>query len=371
MLDQFICPIPWISLSLGAKNAPRLCCHQSTYNLEGTLNISDALKLRHTQKVRDEMIKGTVPLECSSCFQLEQSGCRSPRLDYLDRFKYQPDTKTQIKYLDITVDNDCNLECLMCSPVYSKKLSSFYETQLNTVKTEAWTSELSLSDIQQMLPTLEQVTITGGEPFLSEKSLTIMKTLVESPRAHEIVLRIFTNLTHLPLTTLKNLTKLKRLELILSLDSIGENYELMRFPAKWEKILSHLKLIKEAKMQNLDLHVHSVLTAVNWTTVGELIKFFEQNVPSYNILPIFAEIDTPQLLHPRVLPEKQFQQGKELILSALASLTPQNDWHKHQIIDLKNLVDKIEGAAHKDKYLDYQVFMQKIKTHRNSRLKHV
>lgn len=371
MADKFICPIPWISLSLGAKNAPRLCCHQSTYNLEGTKDLSEALKLGHTQKIREEMIKGNVPLECSSCFNLEKSGCRSPRLDYIERFKYQPDAGTQIKYLDITVDNDCNLECLMCSPVYSRKLSSFYETQLKTPRTEAWSSELGLKEIQKLLPTLEQVTITGGEPFLSAKSLSIMQTLIESPRAQEIVLRVFTNLTHLPLSILKDLSKLKRLEFILSLDSTGENYELIRFPAKWDKILSHLKLLKESKLKNLDLHVHSVLTAVNWTSIGELIRFFQQEVPSHNILPIFAEIDTPLILHPRVLPEKHFQQGKESILSALGSLNPQNEWHKHQIEDFKNLVTKIEETSHEEKYVDYQIFIQKIKSHRSSRLKHV
>lgn len=370
MPDKFICPIPWISLSLGAKNAPRLCCHQSSYDLED-FNLSDALKLRHTQKVRNEMMNGKTPSECRSCFDLEKSGCRSPRLDYIDRFTHNPNSETQIKYLDITVDNDCNLECLMCSPLYSKKLSAFYETQLKATKTDAWTSELSIKNIEDMLPTLEQVTLTGGEPFLSAKSLKIMQTLVDSPRAQEIVLRVFTNLTHLPLSTLRGLSKLKRLELILSIDSVGENYELIRYPAKWEKILLNLKALKEAKLPNLDLHVHSVLTAVNWTSTGELIDFFKHNVPSYNILPIFAEIDTPQILHPRVLPEKQFLEGKESILSALTSLNPQNEWHKHQIDDLIKLLRKIEEAPHSDKYLDYQIFMQKLKNHRSSRLKHV
>src|SRR5690606_13403091 len=104
--------------------------HQSIQN-DLSLDTRNLSELNHLDAIRKQMIQGKVPAECSGCFALEKSGCSSPRHDYLRRFPIDPDhTNPTIRYLDLTVDNDCNLECVMCSPVYSRRLIKFFKDEL-------------------------------------------------------------------------------------------------------------------------------------------------------------------------------------------------------------------------------------------------
>ncbi len=367
MSKTTLCPIPWISLSVGAKDAPRLCCHQTGLYAP----VDNLLSLDHTKAARDLMLAGKMPSECGHCTSLEEASCRSPRQDYLDRFSFEENSSPVIKYLDLTVDNDCNLECVMCSPIYSRKLHSFYEKELKISAEKNWVTSLTSDDISQLIPDLEQVTLTGGEPFLSKRSIDIIRQLSTSGRAHEIVLRVFTNLSHLPVELLKDLNAFKKLELILSIDSVEDNYEVMRFPAKWNNLLLNIEKLKQQKFRELDLHQHTVLTAANWTKTGEIIRFFSRTFPmSYNIIPIFVEIDSPGILHPRVLPEDAWIEGKTEALKALNELIPRQESDRGQIENFKNLILKMEQKNHRDRYMDYQIYMQKVKAHRKERQPH-
>lgn len=362
-----MCPLPWISLSVGAKDSPRLCCHQNGLYPK-TENL---LALDHAKTARELMLAGHMPAECGHCTSLEEASCRSPRQDYLERFTFEENKAPIIKYLDLTVDNDCNLECVMCSPLYSRKLHSFYEKELKISTEKNWVTSLTNEDISALIPKLEQVTLTGGEPFLSKRSIDIIRQLSTSGRAHEIVLRVFTNLSHLPVDLLKDLNAFEKLELILSIDSVGENYELMRFPAKWNNLLQNIEKLKQQNFRELDLHQHTVLTATNWTKMGEIIRFFARTFPmSFNIIPIFVEIDTPGILHPRVLPESQWEEGKNAALSALTELIPRNEAQRGQIENFRNLIVKMEQTNHRDRYMDYQIYLQKVKAHRKERQPH-
>ena len=367
MSKSNMCPLPWISLSVGAKDSPRLCCHQNgLYPQSGSL-----LKLDHAKEAREVMLAGKMPVECGHCTSLEEANCRSPRQDYLERFTFEEKSVPVIKYLDLTVDNDCNLECVMCSPLYSRKLHSFYEKELKISAEKNWVTSLTNEDISGLIPNLEQVTLTGGEPFLSKRSVDIIRHIATSGRAHEIVLRVFTNLSHLPVELLKDLNAFKKLELILSIDSVEDNYELMRFPAKWNNLLQNIEKIKQQTFRELDLHQHTVVTAANWTKMGEIIRFFTRTFPtSFNIIPIFVEIDTPGILHPRVLPESQWSEGKRAALTALDELMPRNDAHRGQIENFRNLIVKMEQKNHRDRYMDYQIYLQKVKAHRKERQPH-
>lgn len=368
MKASFLCPIPWVSLSMGSYNSPRLCCHQTAPHSLPTPAISTLLDLPHGQSARSEMLAGKVPSACMSCLELEQAGCQSPRQDYLKRFPFDVTDKPVIRYLDLTIDNDCNLECVMCSPNYSARLGLFFEQKLAGSPTERWSSRLTNADLVKMFPSLEQITITGGEPFLSARFKEIINFLCEQDQSKNIVLRVFTNLTRIPVDLMKKLDSFKRLELILSIDSVGSNYEFMRYPAKWDVFLHNLDVLKSLNMKHTHLHFHAVITAINWLHIGELIDFFRLNLPSNNIIPVFVEIESPIFLHPKVLSPEEYARGKKLILEALVRLRPQNAIHQEQIQAFNRLIDNIDRKNHHNKFIDYHIYLQKIKSHRQRKL---
>src|SRR5690606_4941633 len=108
-MGKFVCPIPWVSLSLGAQSTPRLCCHQEA--AISTQEDADLLQLSHLATIRESMLRGEVPPQCRGCYRLEESGCSSPRHNYINRFGNADEVR--IKYLDVTFNNDSNLECMM------------------------------------------------------------------------------------------------------------------------------------------------------------------------------------------------------------------------------------------------------------------
>lgn len=354
--SQFKCPIPWVSLSLGAQTTPRLCCHQSC-DLESQ-KISDLEKLSHVESIRTEMKKGNVPIQCKGCFELEAAGCFSPRMDYLNRFGETEEVA--IKYLDVTFNNDCNLECVMCSPIYSHKLNKLFHHELNFPKVDRWSVDISDEKLHSLLPGLEMLTITGGEPFASKKILTFIKSVSQSDYSKNITLRLFTNLTHLDLGLLKNLECFKKVEIYLSIDSIEENYEFIRYPAKWNRIIENLELLKAHKFSHLDIYLHCVLMNVNWPYIPALLRFYFEQMEDFCSFPVFIEIDNPDFLHPSVMNKEDLLKHGSDIQNFLDEKELNYPKYKDRIVELRNLVKKLLQKWEPQKLIEYKVFLSKM-----------
>lgn len=364
-MGKFICPIPWVSLSLGAQSTPRLCCHQET--AIATQENADLLQLSHLKTIRESMLRGEVPPQCKGCFKLEESGCSSPRQDYINRFGRVDEVK--IKYLDVTFNNDCNLECMMCSPLYSYKLNKLYHRELELSHSSTWQVDLDSKTLDRMLPSLEVITLTGGEPFVSKKILDFIKGLSDGPFAQRLTLRVFTNLSQMSLEIINVLKKFKKVELLLSVDSVEENYEFIRYPASWKTLIDNINLLKNNRFPHLDIHLHCVLMATNWSFVGELIKFYKNTLGHPNLLPIFVEIDTPSFLHPGVLPEKEFLEGLVKIEEVLDGLEMEFQDRVSEVSELRILLKKIASKRDPNLYLQYKVFKSKLSEAR-AKVKH-
>lgn len=352
-----------MSLSFGARSTPRVCCHQN-----GQLSYSqeaDLINLEHLQSVREEMDNGKVPSLCQGCFELEKNGCISPRHDYLNRYGEKQE-EIKVRYLDVTFNNDCNLECLMCSPIYSYKMNNLYHRELHYEREPQWQTELTSSMLKSLLPTLEVITLTGGEPLVSKKIIDFIKLLSSSEFAKSLTLRIYSNLSHIDHDILNLLSRFKKVELLLSIDSVGENYELIRYPAKWDKLVSNIEFLNNNRFPHLDVHLHSVLMSTNWPYIGELIEFYQKYLGYPNELPIFVEIDTPSFLHPGVLPEEQFRSGLEKIEKTLMLLEQTKPQAHSEINLLRRLLDQISCKRDPNLYLQYKVFLSKITAARKS-----
>ncbi len=355
-MNKFICPIPWVSLSLGAQSAPRLCCHQI-----GGLDSKkedDLLKLDHLKVFREQMLKGEVPAACQGCFDLEKAGCISPRHDYINRFGQNP-VEVAVRYLDVTFNNECNLECLMCSPLYSYKLNNLYHNEMGLPKVLAWQAELNEKMLKEILPNLEMITLTGGEPFISKRMIDFIKILGRSGYAQNITLRIYSNLTNINAEILKLISVFKKVDLLLSIDSVGENYELIRYPASWKKIKENVTFLNANRFPHLEIHLHAMLMTTNWNSLGDLIEFYQSELARTHHLPIFTEIDSPSFMHPGVLPESLLQEGLNRTNKVLDELLLGQPAAAPEVKMLRSLLDKIVAKREPNLYLQYKVFLAK------------
>jgi MoaA/NifB/PqqE/SkfB family radical SAM enzyme len=356
-----------MSLSFGPNSVPRVCCHQNgALKNTSSTSLDVARLLKHNDDIKTKMINKQIPSECIECHQLESNGCQSPRLHYLEKF---PDISEnllpKIEYLDITIDNRCNLECLMCSPHYSNRLNSFFNKSLGLGNIEKWELNFTNSEIDSLLPDLKMLTLTGGEPLLSPRAMSFLSYVSESADSSHIDLRLFSNLTFLPENLETVLNKFKTVEFILSIDSIKENYELVRYPAKWNDIDTNITTLLALNLPKTTLNFHVVVMAGNWNYLVDLLKYFQEKKINSNLLfPILGEIENPLYLHPTVLPKNEYQAGFDKIQDFISHTFPQSDSQEKELNSFKNLIQKINEKDYKQYYIEYKTYMNKIMIHR-------
>ena len=103
------------------------CCQMSSGDFGKKLAI-DGIKSKNPieifndtvfQKLRDDLLNGVKTDVCKTCWKMEENGFFSFRLYSKDK-DLTDDVKLQ--KIDLTLSNNCNLSCRMCSPYSSHKL---------------------------------------------------------------------------------------------------------------------------------------------------------------------------------------------------------------------------------------------------------
>ncbi|MHB8788691.1 MAG: twitch domain-containing radical SAM protein [Desulfobulbaceae bacterium] len=156
--------------------------------------------------------------------------------------------------------------------------------------------EIIFGDFLNDLTNVKEVLLTGGEPLLNPVTAKIIDFLIQHGMEREIALVMNTNTTYLPVTILDKLKTFKRVHMNLSIDSVGDVYEYIRFPAKWEKIKNNINMLKEKR---IPLGAVPILQAYNVLNAVDLCRFFEENGVNYNLLMMHG----PYFLHCALLPD--------------------------------------------------------------------
>lgn len=170
--------------------------------------------------------------------------------------------------LDIRFGNLCNQKCVMCNPTFSNlwyeehfdyfKTNSFGQSTQITVtkdaKTGKWIEPNELQwfedprwwpKFEQMMPHLRHIYITGGEPMVTPAHDVMLDKLIESGHAKDIWLEYDTNASTVNDKIAKRWSHFKKVHIRASMDSIGAEYELIRFGGKWEKFQANIKKLKQ------------------------------------------------------------------------------------------------------------------------------
>jgi sulfatase maturation enzyme AslB (radical SAM superfamily) len=168
--------------------------------------------------------------------------------------------------------------------------------------------QLSDDDIDKLILHIKNVKgkiyleLKGGEPLIMPQTKTLVNRLIELPNAEKITLLIVTNGTVVPEWVDSVQHKISKLQLIVSVDGIGEVYNYIRGTNKFtfndcfkniEKFhaFKNIDLKFNVVVQNLNIHqmieIHQLLTAFPKTT----INYITLSMPSYlavNVMPSTA-----------------------------------------------------------------------------------
>ena len=245
------CILPFIHLETTPNGDAKPCCLYEESMPVGNFNeqtIDEIWNGEKIKKLRNEFIEGGKPKGCHKCWSAEASGNKSKRLTDNERFNDKDIVNPYPLYLDLKLGTVCNLKCRTCSTGHSFKWKEdeikLYGKPLNEDLQSYWVDEDSVfwNDIIKVLPYIEYFDFTGGEPLLIKRHFDILRLCVEKGDAQNISIHYNTNGTVQITDEMAELwSHFKWVEVMFSIDGMNEQFEYLRFPAKWNVVESNFK----------------------------------------------------------------------------------------------------------------------------------
>jgi glutamate-1-semialdehyde 2,1-aminomutase len=142
-----------------------------------------------------------------------------------------------------------------------------------TDRDEPWymNDDKVFGDALKSIDSLERLYITGGEPLINDRVADILRYLVETGAASRIHLELSTNCTSVNPRYIENIKKFRHVEMLLSLDAVGETYEYIRYPARWSTIEANVRKLKYE--HGLLCKVPPVIQVYNVLNLVEVFRF--------------------------------------------------------------------------------------------------
>lgn len=98
-------------------------------------------------------------------------------------------------------------------------------------------------DLLRSPDTLRRLYITGGEPLINDRVKAVLDHMIDIGAAAHIDLELSTNCTHIDPRFIDRLGQFHKLTLLLSLDSVGEAFEYIRYPARWDVVDKNVRFL--------------------------------------------------------------------------------------------------------------------------------
>ena len=348
MKKQFIhdknyptCLAPWHALTIkwGGNVIPDIIYKGKLGNInEKTLkeifDSNPAKALRYAHRNRE------IPPSCIGCAKKEKSG-KSRRLYFWDRLDWDVklDSKNlrirdepDIRYLDFTLSNKCNLACIHCNPFVStgwtkdgKKLNKEMPEYWKEVPLGFHGAELNFMDNlfanPEYFDNLQWVALRGGEPLYDERCKALLKWFIDNGKAKDLMLDISTNATVFDEDFKEMFKHFKHIELNISIEAVGELYSIIRGgPYTFEQLEQNIEKFYEYD----NIEVVFAVTVMN-TNIFELKSiwdwFTEKHIHRASISMSNVVVD-PSYLNIAHMPEHL----KALALDKIAPIPDEAIW---------------------------------------------
>lgn len=295
LLGDTFCVNMWNHLYIDTQLNILPCCiadrDRSLGNL-ATQTVEEIVNGKASNNIRLNMLQGKRCNECSSCYEIEDSGLTSRRQrenkrfeSVIDNLKSQTNSdgslvKFKPTYFDIRLNNICNLKCRTCSGEFSSMLAQEEKKLFNNVvnfqripTTESRAKVLN--SIIDYFDQAETIYFAGGEPLILNEHYEILDFLIKQNKTDIQIFynTNFTNLTFKDKNIVDYWKKFSNITLGASLDGHGKIFEYIRHGAKWDKIENNL-LAVQTKCPHVNITVSSTVSLLSFESIMELQKLW-------------------------------------------------------------------------------------------------
>jgi len=408
-----ICTIPWNHQATYQNGDYGICC-QCIYTSGGRMltndkpvnvltdNFNEVRNHPTLIELRRSMLNGEKSELCKLCWDEEDLGLVSKRqqqqhsykdtlqkiLDSEDISGYLDTDTFPIQYLDSRLGNLCNLKCRMCGPGDSslwleemyemgtpsfkfgtinkpykiEKVSNVYKIQGDDF--QYYTSKKFNDAIQKILPTVNRIYFTGGEPLINKKHYEILDYCIETNFAKNITLEYNTNGTTLNKNLLDQWKHFASVIVCFSIDGIDDIANYIRYPSKWEVIKQHMYDLDNADIPSLFCTTNVTVNIFNVKHFLDILDWYHSaGFKRFHNKLLWHRLVGPDFLNVQVLPLETKKEITELYDDYISkSNIP---FIKKQIYSIIDYMNETDMTKHLDRTKD---MIETLDNFRNQRL---
>ena len=302
MVDKYIksnvCLLPWTHLEIDVNGGASPCCLYKGSIPDVKVyeqSLKTIQKNEYMEKLRQKFKNGERPLSCESCWQEEDAGKTSKRMNSIYKMRnslkdWTPNSEPSLKFIDFKLGNVCNLKCRICGSWSSSKWAQeeldYGENPVakKNLKEGGWPKKHPkfFEDVKEDLADAEYFEFTGGEPFMIQNHFKILEYCVEKGYAKNQDIHYNTNGTQLPPREIFDLWKnFKRVEIAFSIDDVGEQFQYQRHPANWREVNHNLVEFKTYQTHNMEFQICTTISIFNIFSLAKISLWVAQYQPKF------------------------------------------------------------------------------------------
>jgi organic radical activating enzyme len=349
----------WLNVDLTRKQQYS-CCSATPSDIDIQWLSKNSGKLFNTPLLQDErraMLNNEPVASCyDNCVQAENQGLVSRRYLEQGNIKTHTEIDASPTLVNVIVGSTCNLTCVYCCKQYSSAWLKDIEQSgpyLDNNRFKIFPSDqvkkhfdiqadpdykLLLEELALLSP--DTIHVSGGEPFLYNN----LYNLVSESTAKTI--KINTGLGVDPTRfeqQINRLKSIKNVEILISGETIGKLYELVRYGNEFDRFEKNLQTIQQSGLK------HSMVSVISNLTVLGMMDFYRRypDIESYFLL-----CNDPEFLAVNVLDCVT----KDAVIEQI-----QKSDHPAKSIILENIVKPVTEQQHKD----FSQYVQEFAGRRN------
>jgi len=281
------CSKSWTDVNVDFKRGTIGHCCKSVYYDFPDEYTSEFYNSEHIQKRRQDTLNGIQHPDCESCWNDINNGV-TPFKDWMnewDNFVDAKPTEPQINYIEVDLDNTCDLSCLYCSADASSKIAQEEGIKGidNTREKDIKNFKLWLKDTVNNSKSHITISFLGGEPTASKLFYELIDYIMTLDTT-DVTIQMTTNCNskaHLFKKLLNAMDKCQcKWQINISNESFKDDSTLIRYGLDWDRFEQNLRTYashKKVKYISFD----ATMTSIALPTFSKYIEWIFDTMSDY------------------------------------------------------------------------------------------
>lgn len=241
------------------------------------------------QSIRQSLLDGDKHENCIDCWNEEAAGRQSLRQIHNARFRSVEILRDQPRVVILKPGNVCNLACRHCNPhtstawyqdyykIESRGHESFGEfaRQFDGAKNSYGERNPIWQRLREWSGRVVFWDLYGAEPMLIKPLLDLLRYSAQTDSASMQSIHVNTNGTIWRDDFADIFGQFGSVDLGISIDAVGDQFDYMRHPARWQEIQHNLQRYQQLGSESIKVSICITVSLLNVYYLPDYVDFFQ------------------------------------------------------------------------------------------------